>query len=335
LLNKGIYNEAFENFSYSSYFAHAADNHWRYYHSLLYLNLFSGFEHQDVMDMENKIMAIDSTQYYASSYFIMALIAARESLNKAQEYLDKALNYAHTIGNELVCVLAKYFLGIIDNNQMNDTLPSDIQKYGKGLTSLIKGLISNSTDSPMNPKCLLPFYKYQEIEGERINLVYLAENDVHDIFDYASLDLPTRFVMWTKHKTVNDTIAYIHQTREMEKKGILYVWGIRTKSNNQIIGTIELNYNLKEDAAEFGIIISNKFWMSGYATESLKLIIDFCKSKLKLCRIIGICFTVNQRSSKLMKNNGFIFEKTIPDYHDKSNIPDKSGALYSLILINE
>ena len=62
----------------------------------------------------------------------------------------------------------------------------------------------------------------------------------------------------------------------------------------------------------------------------LQKVIEFCKSELKINRIIGICFTANQASSRMMMRQGFILEQTIVDYHEKPEISDKSGSIYAL-----
>jgi ribosomal-protein-alanine N-acetyltransferase len=336
MLYSGKLTEAYWNFSYSIYFASTINNNWRLINSLIGLNLFDTCEQLSTFDIEQKISKVNSKQYHAFSYLKLALNVIRnnaDARSQARKYLLQSHSCATSIGNNLVSTLAKSMLEFLENGIEGD-VHSDLKSYCVGLNNVARELIG-SENGLQAPKCLLPFYKYREMETERINLVSLTVRDANDIFDYASRNLTTQYVSWPKHKTISDSISYINNSKKLEIKGNYYLWGIRCKYNRRIIGTVDLYYNDIEDDLEFGIIISDDYWKFGYASETLKKIIEFCMSVLKIHRITGICFSANQRSVKMMERHGFVFEKSIPNYHNEIEISDKSGSKFSLIISSE
>jgi ribosomal-protein-alanine N-acetyltransferase len=248
---------------------------------------------------------------------------------KASEYLKKGHDLSYQIGNTQMQTIT---IDLANRLSGKDTsTPSFLKIYCDNLYNIANSLKCFENGIPTSEH-KLPFYKYREFETERLNLVYISENDAHDIFEYASRDLPTRYVMWKRHKNIGDSIAFINFSRQEELKGNHFFWGIRLKNNAKIIGTLDLNYNKKFGDIEFGIILSDDYWKNGYAVEALAQLINYCKSDLYLKRVVGICFTANVASAKMMMNNGFIFSEKIPNYHEKSKIIDKSGKKYIKIL---
>jgi ribosomal-protein-alanine N-acetyltransferase len=331
LLIQGMYEEAFKHYSYSFFFSKAVNNRWRYLHTLWHINLFANTRQISVSQMESELLNIDSVQYKAQSYLTIALNLTPGGAddNGVQEYLTKAKNYAVDAGDSLLCSVIESVNTFLKGE--DGKTPFELKLYCNGFAGLVKTLV-DSENGINSAKCPLPFYKFRELTTERLDLVYISENDADDIFDYSSRNLPTRFVTWSKHKKISDTLAFISEIKDKEIEGNLYIWGIRLKSSRKVIGTIEFLFNEKENDIEIGIIISDDYWKMGYAYESLHRIIEFIKTGFDIKRIIGICFTANKASAKMMIKQGFVLKETIPDYHDKPGIQDKSGQKYILLL---
>jgi ribosomal-protein-alanine N-acetyltransferase len=323
------FEEAFNNFSYSYYFSKISGNQWRSSRSLLFLNLFQNFSgRKTAAEAERDLSDMESLHYKALSYWPISFNVLNDP-SQALEYLQKGHDVSFEVGNILM-------QKIIDNlsDKLSGRDPETLyclKPYCDDLFSIaqsIKGL----KNGIQTAECKLPFYKYREMETEQLNLVYLFEKDAYDIFEYASRDLPTRYVMWHKHKNIGDAVAFINYSKQEEIKGGYFLWGIRLKNNLKIIGTMELVYNKNSDDVEIGIILSDDYWKNGFATEVLAQLIEFCKVDLNLKRITGICFTANTASARMMMKQGFVFSETIPDYHTKPRVMDRTGSKYIKVL---
>ena len=56
------------------------------------------------------------------------------------------------------------------------------------------------------------------------------------------------------------------------------------------------------------MIGDKEYWNKGYATESIKLISDHCKKKLKLRKLVAGTPSINYGMIKAFKKNGFKIE---------------------------
>lgn len=78
------------------------------------------------------------------------------------------------------------------------------------------------------------------------------------------------------------------------------------EENKNIIGLIDLfDYNPKHKRAGLGIIILTKYQKQGYASESLKLLINYCFTHLDLHQLYANITEDNIASIKLFENSGF------------------------------
>jgi len=100
-----------------------------------------------------------------------------------------------------------------------------------------------------------------------------------------------------------------------------YTFAIENKSNGEFIGLFGLklgNKNYKR--AEVWYKIHSNHWKKGYATESLKAVVDFGFDTLKLHRIEAGCAVDNIDSIKVLEKSGMIREGRL-----RQVLPLKSG----------
>ncbi|MBL7916899.1 MAG: GNAT family N-acetyltransferase [Bacteroidia bacterium] len=87
--------------------------------------------------------------------------------------------------------------------------------------------------------------------------------------------------------------------------------------NGKFIGAIGVHPmdDVFSNNAEFGYWIGETYWGNGYATEAVKLMVDYVFSNFKITRIFLRIFSNNKASLKLAEKTGFTleakFEKTI------------------------
>ena len=100
-----------------------------------------------------------------------------------------------------------------------------------------------------------------------------------------------------------------------------YTFAIENKLNNEFIGLFGLKLgNIKYKRGEVWFKIHSDYWNMGYATESLKALINFGFETLNLHRIEAGCAVDNIGSIKVMEKAGMIREG-----RGRGVLPLKSG----------
>ena len=147
------------------------------------------------------------------------------------------------------------------------------------------------------------------LHGEQVSLRALKPEDCTDIY-----------VGW-----LNDVNVYQHLETRWEEQNIetiqnfvnsiidsdhSYIFAIIENSTNSHIGNIKLGpIHPRNNYADIGYFIGERdVWGKGYATEAVKLIVDFGFNILKLHRIQAGLISGNDSSSKVLVRNGFIKE---------------------------
>jgi [ribosomal protein S5]-alanine N-acetyltransferase len=170
-----------------------------------------------------------------------------------------------------------------------------------------------------------------KIETERLILRNITENDVNDIFEYASVPDVTPFLLWNTHKTKQDSIDFVKFANGQFNNNLSLVWGIEIKSEKKLIGSIDLrDWNRIHKCGEIGYVISKKYWNKGYITEAMKTVIQFGFEILDLNRIEAHCEEENIGSWKVMEKCGMKYEGVL---REKVFIKERfrSMKMYSIL----
>ncbi len=155
------------------------------------------------------------------------------------------------------------------------------------------------------------------------DLVFLEQ--IENNFDYWELSDTTepfsRELLVEYIKASDKSIEEVHQQR--------FVIVI---SDETAVGFIDLfDFNYLHSRAGVGIIIEKKYRGRGFASEALKLICDYAKSKLKLHQLYANIVEDNNESIALFEKMGFEQVAIKRDWHySKGNF--KNELLYQLIL---
>jgi len=103
---------------------------------------------------------------------------------------------------------------------------------------------------------------------------------------------------------------------EHQKKHGYSHWAAFEKGSNEFVGRIGLVKSDKDDqkesnkdVAEAGYIMHKKFWGKGYATESMRKIINWTFSNTNVTKIISIADPKHVASKRVMEKVGMHFEK--------------------------
>lgn len=90
-----------------------------------------------------------------------------------------------------------------------------------------------------------------------------------------------------------------------------YQFAVDRKSDQQLVGRINIRVTKEHHHAEIGYWIGVPHWGQGYATEAGRRILRFGFKDLGLHRIIGTCYSWNAASARVLQHLGMRYEMTM------------------------
>ena len=150
--------------------------------------------------------------------------------------------------------------------------------------------------------------KLPTLYTERLIIRPLSVLDADDMFEYAKTPYVGPMAGWPPHISIVETISIIKSMITIKSPYELGNWAIVLKSNNKMIGTIELYNHYYKFKAELGYSINPAYWSNGYATEAAKEVISYGFEFLDLKRIEAGTFIDNYQSQKVCEKLRFTYE---------------------------
>jgi ribosomal-protein-alanine N-acetyltransferase len=324
-LLSGEYEKAYRYYGYTEMNAEQVNNNWRLYKARLYLDILDYGRKDFYMQDIDAVDLIKSDCYAATTLPLVALLKLK--MSDSDENVLKILEKCRQAAKATEDLKSIAFADIVQSIATQKE-PQTIPEMAKYTQDFVKAIKEISADKEKTYYLPLPNYQFKQLCGERIELRIIDVKYVSDIFEYTSSAANTKFVIWQMHRDYKDTYAYIKYTYELENAGNLFTWVIYHSGDKKVIGTIDLTYSDVYKAVEIGYILNMNYWKKGYASEAVKLVLDFVKTDLNVDKVFGIALTENAASKKVMERCGFKFDRYIDSYHNKMNIADKSGSMY-------
>jgi diamine N-acetyltransferase len=165
------------------------------------------------------------------------------------------------------------------------------------------------------------------LEPSDIDLLYSWENDI-EIWRVSNTITP--YSKYILRKYLENSHHDIYQTKQLRLMiDLKYDKGRKTKP----IGTIDLfDFDPYHNRAGLGILIGDKSERKkGYASMTLKKLINYAFNTLQLHQIYCNIITENKDSLNLFQNHGF---KIIGEKKEWIKVPEKYVGEYMLQLIN-
>lgn len=154
----------------------------------------------------------------------------------------------------------------------------------------------------------------KQILGPRLTLTRLALQDwelIHSIYSNPTL---------MKHIGAVKSDEEIRCNFEKElapwsiKSTHWLTWIINENSSGNNVGLISIcTRNLERLTAEVGFIILETYKGKGYATEAIKLIIDFAVDTLGFKKFIAVCSEEHLGSRRVLEKVGMVLEEIVPE----------------------
>ncbi len=178
---------------------------------------------------------------------------------------------------------------------------------------------------------ILNFEPFPTITTGRIILRRLVDDDAPEIFILRSDERILEFIDIAKANNIDDALAFIHKINSVIDNSESMYWGIASKENDKLIGTICLWNIIKEHyRAEVGFVLRPDQQGKGFMQEALAAVVNYAFSEMKLHSLEGRVNPANTASIKLMERNKFAREAYFKeDYYCNGGFVDT--AVYSLI----
>ena len=179
------------------------------------------------------------------------------------------------------------------------------------------------------------FDSFPVLESER--LIFRKFDVLQDadlIYNLRTNQLVMRFLDNSNHKSIKESQDFIKKNLNNYKTKSCISWVIVEKSTNQTIGDFSFfNINKTQSRTEVGYSLLPEFWNKGLMTETLKTLISFGFTNLKLHRLEADINPLNTNSKLLLKKIGFTNEGYFKEnyYFDGKYI---DSEIYSLLASN-
>jgi [ribosomal protein S5]-alanine N-acetyltransferase len=144
------------------------------------------------------------------------------------------------------------------------------------------------------------------LEGPRVRLRPLRADDADALFAVHSDARVMRYwshAPWTERAQAAARLAQLENDRRDSE---FYQWAITVDGDDELVGTVSVfALNRAQFRADVGYALAASVWGRGYATEALKLAVDFAFGTLGLRRLEADIDPRNEASCRLVERLGF------------------------------
>ena len=154
------------------------------------------------------------------------------------------------------------------------------------------------------------------LETKRLILRDWEQNDVQDLFEYASDCRVGPNAGWPVHENIAASEEIVKMFMKNDD-----VLALELKDGNKVIGSIGLHkrtnpYDASMVQYEIGYTLSPTYWGRGLMPEAVHAVLDYGFNELELTEIWCGHFDFNEKSKRVVEKTGFIYqyttEKTLP-----------------------
>ena len=153
------------------------------------------------------------------------------------------------------------------------------------------------------------FSKMPTLNTQRLVLRPLCVSDAYDMYEYASQEDVTEFLLWSPHVSVGYTRDYLAYVESRYASCEFYDWAVTLADTGKMIGTAGFTrIDCPHNSAEIGYVLNPEYHGMGIATEAASKLLEFGFNTLGLHRIEARYMEGNDASVAVMKKIGMSFE---------------------------
>ena len=149
------------------------------------------------------------------------------------------------------------------------------------------------------------------IETARLVLAAPVAADTEPIFHrYASDPEVTRYVGWPRHRSLDDTRAFLAFSDAQWARWPAGPYLIRSREDGRLVGGTGLAFDAPDEAMT-GYVLARDAWGHGFATEVLGAMVDLARA-LGVRRLYALCHPDHRASWRVLEKCGFARERGSP-----------------------
>ena len=140
----------------------------------------------------------------------------------------------------------------------------------------------------------------QELQTPRLELRRPKASDADAIFQRYARDAEvTRFLGWARHRTVQDTRAFLQfaDTSWSASQGFPYL--AFSRADGRLVGSTGVHYETPWRAS-VGWVLARDAWGQGLATEMARAMVDLAFADPALLRLYAYCHAEHAASARVM-----------------------------------
>lgn len=163
---------------------------------------------------------------------------------------------------------------------------------------------------------------FNSIATERLLLSAPTRGDAKEIFEiYASDPEVTAYVGWSRHQSIDDTLAFIDFAMDEWSRNSIGPYLIREHHDGTLLGSTGLNCTDSGDAMT-GYVLAKAHWGYGFATESVNAMIAVGR-QLELSSLFALCHPEHDKSVRVLQKTGFQLDLT---WSETITFPNLTGG---------
>lgn len=145
-----------------------------------------------------------------------------------------------------------------------------------------------------------------KLETERLIIRPIKLDDKNELFEYRSDTVANKYQGWVP-KTIDDVENFIDKiSKQINEPGTWFQFVLIEKETQKVVGDLGIHFFDKvSKQVEIGCTLNKVFQHKGYATESVKIVIDYLFKKLNKHRVITSIDPDNVDSIRLVERIGF------------------------------
>lgn len=152
-------------------------------------------------------------------------------------------------------------------------------------------------------------YRPPTLTTARLVLRGFEPSDEDAVFAYASDAETTRYMLWERHRSRDDTRAFLDDYLAIAYAAGVHEYAICLREEPaRVVGSIGLRKDAAHQTGELGYILHRDHWGKGLVVEAARALIDHAFERERLERIEVVAFAENARSRRVPEKLGFAFE---------------------------
>ena len=163
--------------------------------------------------------------------------------------------------------------------------------------------------------------KFPIIDGQIVKLRELLIGDANDISSLMTYNISKSLWEVPYPYTLDNALNFIDSSYKEFRSFKTVNFAILYKKNpepNGLVGIIGLkNINIDDRKANLGYWIGESFWGNGIASESVKLVINYAFSVLRLEEVYAYVYSQNKPSMRVLEKNGMTKAGEVNEYSKK------------------